>query len=398
MADFREQSTDPGVKPASTAAVAADLSLVVALSPNSPLPSGTNTVGNFNFLDADIVATGTITTTDLVVAAPAGAGAFVTGTSTSGSYVFVAAPGGDSAWNVQITGLTSGTLYFEGSLDSTTGIDGQWINVNGRQTGVVNTVLSGNATTNGMYRGNTSGIKYWRIRSVGTLTGTPAIVVRLSGGVGAVFLNASIPAGTNVIGKTSIDQTTPGTTNLVALSAETTKVIGTVNQAALTKGTQGATGVMTQDLKDSGRSARTMTLDGFAIAATTETIMTMSYSTDNGTLTTGTSYQVTAGKRLRMQQMTLALHTTTGNTTGAEILVRVRALAAGTALVGSPRQAIFSVPGSAAANMGSSITIPFPDGWEFVAATGIAITAECPGFVTTTSAPKLDITVTGFEY
>lgn len=204
------------------------------------------------------------------------------------------------------------------------------------------------------------------------------------------------------------------------LTAETTKVIGTVNVAsaqsiavtqatasslnatvtlqAITKGTQGATGVTTQDLKDAGRSARTLTLDSFAIAATGETIMTMSYSTDNGTLTTGTSYQVTAAKRLRIQQITLGLHTVTGNTAAASILIRVRALAAGTAIVSSPMQAMFSLPGAATANLASSITIPFPDGWEFVAATGIAITATCAGFVTTTAAPKLDIAVTAYEY
>lgn len=169
----------------------------VDTSATNPLPVSTN--------EPDVIATGTITVTDSVVAAPAGAGAFVTGTSTAASYVVVTCPGGDSAWNVQVTGLTSGTLYFEGSLDSTNGINGNWINVNGRQTGIVNTVLAGSMTTNGMYRGNTSGLKYFRVRSVGALSGTPAVVIRLSGGVGAIFMNASIPTGSNVIGSTRND-------------------------------------------------------------------------------------------------------------------------------------------------------------------------------------------------
>ena len=38
MADYREQSTDAGVKLASVAAVATDQALVVSLSPNSPVP------------------------------------------------------------------------------------------------------------------------------------------------------------------------------------------------------------------------------------------------------------------------------------------------------------------------------------------------------------------------
>lgn len=170
------------------------------VSPAAPLP----------VTMPDITATGTITATDAVVAAPAGAGATVSGTSTASSYVFVAMSGGDSAWNVQITGLTSGSLYFEGSLDSTNGINGQWVAVNGRQTGIVNTVLGYVATTNGVFRGNTSGLKYFRVRSVGALTGTPAIVINISDGTGAIFLNASIPAGSNNIGNTGLVNTSGG--------------------------------------------------------------------------------------------------------------------------------------------------------------------------------------------
>jgi len=167
----------------------------------------------------DIVASGTITATDVVAGIPAGAGVSVTGVPTAGSAVFVLSLGGDSVWIAQITGQTTGAIYFEGSIDSTNGSDGTWIALNGRQTGVVNTVLSNNATTGGIYRGNTSGLKYFRCRQTGTLTGTPAVLLRLADGVGAVFLNASIPGGANVIGKVGIDQTTPGTTNLVSLGA-----------------------------------------------------------------------------------------------------------------------------------------------------------------------------------
>lgn len=167
-------------------------------------------VNPFPVMMPDALATGTITATDSVVAAPGGTGAFVTGASTAGSIVSIACPGGDSAWVIQITGLTTGNVYFEASLDSTNGTDGNWIAVNGRQTGVVNTVLANNATTSGLYRGNTSGIKYLRARQVGTLTGTPAIRIGISDGVGAIFLNASIPAGTNNIGTVNVTDGTSG--------------------------------------------------------------------------------------------------------------------------------------------------------------------------------------------
>lgn len=234
MADFRDQGIDPAIKGASAAAVATDLALVVALSPNSPIPAGANTIGSVNIgIDPDTLGSGTITAADAVVVAPAGNGVVVSGASTAGSYVSVLCPGGDSAWNIQLTGTFGGTtVYWEESVDSTTGLDGNWIAVNGRQTGVVNTMLGYSTTTVGYFRGNTSGSKYLRARAVGGATISISVVIRMSSGVGAVFLNASVPSGGNIIGKTGIDQTTPGTTNLVALSPETTKVIGTVNIAA----------------------------------------------------------------------------------------------------------------------------------------------------------------------
>jgi hypothetical protein len=194
------------VKAASTAAVAGDKALVVGLHPTSPLPTGANTIGTVNIgADPDTVVSGTISAVDAVVGAPAGTGAFVTGTSTASSYVVAACPGGDSAWNLQLTGtFGAGTIYFEESLDSTNGIDGNWINVNGRQTGVVNTVLGYSTTTAGFFRGNTSGSKYFRARNVGGVAPTIAVVIRMSSGTGAIFLNASIPAGTNTIGAVKI--------------------------------------------------------------------------------------------------------------------------------------------------------------------------------------------------
>lgn len=160
-----------------------------------------STDGLFYTNDPDTLVSSTITTADLVVAAPLGTGVLTSGASTAGSIVAAAAPGGDASWTVAITGGVSGSYYFEASLDSTNGTDGNWTNVNGRQTGVVNTVLSGKATVGGIYRGNTAGIAWLRVRNVGgTGVLSTAVRIRISAGTGAVFLNASIPAGTNVIG------------------------------------------------------------------------------------------------------------------------------------------------------------------------------------------------------
>jgi len=235
--------------------------------------------------------------------------------------------------------------------------------------------------------------------SLGQVAMASSLPVVLASNQSSIPVAATLQAGSAIAGKFGIDQTTPGTTNLVALTAETTKVIGTVNPPAITKATQSANGFTTQDLKDAGRSARTITLDSFAVAATTETLNTMSYSTDNGTLTTGTSYTVTTAKRFRVQAISASLHTIAGNTTAVTVIVRIRVNNAGAAIVSSPVQLVIPIAGIAAANqsVGPDI-IPIPDGWEFVAGAGIGVTTTCAGFVATTAAPKVDISIIGYEY
>lgn len=161
------------------------------VSATNPLP----------MVEPDAGTTGTISAADAVVAAPAGDGVLKSGASTAGSIVAMLSPGGDSAWVAQLTGTFGGTtVHFEASVDSTNGTDGNWTNVNGRQTGVVNTVLAGGVTVAGFYRGNVAGGTYFRVRAVGGAGITIAVVLRMSAGSGAVFLNASIPPGSNAIG------------------------------------------------------------------------------------------------------------------------------------------------------------------------------------------------------
>lgn len=99
-----------------------------------------------------------------------------------------------------ITGLTSGTLYFERSLDSTTGTDGNWTSASVRQAGLTVGDLAISSTTNGEFRGVAAGAKWICVRSVGALTGTPAITIRLSDATGGVFISHSLPSGSNVLG------------------------------------------------------------------------------------------------------------------------------------------------------------------------------------------------------
>lgn len=232
------QGTSPWVVGGSVASGAADSGNPVKIGGvyNSTMPTLTNGQrGNLQLSSrselqvnsADSSTTGTITAADAVVAAPAGSGATVTGASTTGSLVALACPGGDSSWIMQVSGTLGGsTFYFEGSLDSTNGTDGSWINVNGRQTGIVNTVLAGNTTVASIFRGNTSGWTWIRMRAVGGSAISATVKIEISSGTGAIFLNASIPAGTNAIGSVTVsggnktnNNAAPGATNIGVLPA-----------------------------------------------------------------------------------------------------------------------------------------------------------------------------------
>lgn len=249
--------------------------------------------------------------------------------------------GGYSAAAAQITGTWVGTITFEASLDGTT-----WSAINA----VSSSASSPQTTTtaNGLYRLTPGGVQQIRANMSAFTSGSASILFRASTGVGGTFANQILP---------------------------------------------------TRNLQDTSRSVRTITLDSFAVAATTETLNTMSYSTDNGALTTGTSYTVTTGKRLRIQAIVVALHTIAGNTTAAAVIVRLRVNNAGAAIVSSPVQLVIPVAGIAAANGATDmVLVAVPDGWEFVAGAGIGVTTTCAGFVTTTAAPKVDIGIIGFEY
>ena len=122
-------------------------------------------------------------------------------TALSGA-VQIQAGTGQNDWRMTLSGtFTVGTtITFQGSQDGT-----DFVNLNGRLSGAINTVLAnmiaGPVTSPVIYHGNASGMKYIRAISTAFHAGDSVTVsITLSTGVGAVFLNSSVPAGTNAIG------------------------------------------------------------------------------------------------------------------------------------------------------------------------------------------------------
>lgn len=324
-----------------------------------------STSNPLNVIDPDLTVTATITATDAVVAAPAGAGAFVTGASTAASYVSRTCLGGDSTWNVSVTALTSGSLYFEGSVDSTNGVDGNWMSLHGQRLGILSTVVTNVATANGMYRGNTAGMTYFRVRSVTALTGTPSIKIQISSGPGTVGINTSIPAGTNSIG------TTLGPT--------------------LTKGTQAATGYSVQNLKDAGRVRVTIGFQSTA-TATADTLLSL-VKTSAGVAAGGaTTIAVTSGKTLRITAIGFSIKA--GAAAVAFGTMTLRTNPSGAAIITSPSEFRIDV-GNTAATTGAAaaITYSIPDGMEYSGTEQIAVSLAAQATTNIVS-----VMLTGFEY
>ena len=109
----------------------------------------------------------------------------------------------------------------------------------------------------------------------------------------------------------------------------------------------------------------------------------------------------TAGKTYRINSITLTYVTIV--TTPGAIRFTLRANASGTVVIGSPAVANWTVgePTGVAPVAGkfNTVTIPFPDGLEFAAGTGIGISQVGLNTVGTAAAVGYGIvTINGFEY
>lgn len=287
--------------------------------------------GELSTFSPDSAGSGTISAADAVVAAPGGVGATVTGASTAGSLVALQCQGGDSSWIMQVSGTFGGTvIYWEGSLDSTTGTDGTWINILGRQTGVTNTVLSGSASAAGVYRGNTSGWTWIRARAVGGSGITVVVKQEISSGTGAIFLNASIPAGTNAIGGVTNLPTTVDTNSGVK-SASTLRVVLATDQPALTNKL-----LVTPDLPSGASTAAKQPALGTAGSASADVLTVQGITSMTPLVTSNTTTSVVGnGAAATAQRVTLANDSTGIIATVGAVTAITNALPAGSNALGS---------------------------------------------------------------
>lgn len=415
---------DGTVKAASTAAVAADTSLVVALSPNSGIKYAT--------VDSAFVRWTNATALNTVTALSIAGGA--SATITIG--VFPA--------------ITGGVLSFESSVD----VGANWYPFTCRTLETVSTYESGTSTNpvSGYFKVwqcRTADITDLRVKLTTVLTGAGFVDVTINGSsaptsdavliagpkgatnespitstaqgtdhqaidvqeyFGGVAIDPRVlQAGTALIGKVGIDQTTPGTTNGVQVTAALpagTNRIGSVRpvdsaDADLTsaKATQTSRAVGTQDLKDAGRTAISFYANNFASGTTTtETIITWNQSKGTAAVTGSTaSYTITNGKTLRITGLSVGSR---GNATATiQSTVFNLRLNTGGACIVSSTPILFAAQSATAAvaSAWDRVIIPIPDGYEIAGNGTIAICISAAATFTT-NAPTWAVNLVGYEY
>ncbi len=183
----------------------------------------------------DKTVTGIISNPDIVVPAPGGVGQMVSGNSTTGSFLAIQTTG-LSSWSLSVTGgAFSTTFYFEGSIDTTDGLDGHWVSLFGRLMGNSGNENAQSFTAgNQMFEGTCGPLQFVRLRSVGGTITTPPTVVLQAGAVSTISIGTPLPTGDNVIGHVVVDSG--------SVSGTVTANIGTTGglalDATLTGGTQ----------------------------------------------------------------------------------------------------------------------------------------------------------------
>ncbi len=199
-------------------------------------------------------------------------------------------------------------------------------------------------------------------------------------------------------------KTTVKAGNTAAVAADNPLVVALhpsspVAQAAITKGTQGATGVTTQELKNAGRNTSNFFMAVPVLNTAAEALQSLTgYKSGAAVAATTTPAVVTTGKTLNLQFVTLTFITTAA---AGYTRFTLRANTAGVAAVGSPAVASWLIGGNSSATAGlvQQMVIAIPDGMEFAAGTGIAVTAisySATGVATATGYSQLSLH--GYEY
>lgn len=234
---------------------------------------------------------------------------------------------------------------------------------------------------------------------------------------GAVTISTALPAGANTIGAitnlnldvalstrlkpadTLAAVTIVGSVTAITNALPTgTNSIGTTQPPAITKGTQGTVGVTTQDLKDAGRNAIHYYTLIPVLSTATDTLQSLTGTKGGATVAaTATPAVVTTGKTFRVTRMAATYIATAVSGYG---LVRLRAQPAGVVTITSNIYATIAVGAGAptTANATNAEEATLAEGLEFASGFGVGISVRGFAGVTGTAVGYLLVSLTGYEY
>lgn len=176
---------------------------------NSALPAGTNNIGSVVDTVVDLITTGNITTQNLVSS----------GTATANSAVLSGVLNGAGIASIQVTGIYTGVLSLQGTVDGTT-----WVTFGGTpflniSTGTFLATIT--SALQSIFQVECGGFNQIRITGLAAITGTATITIRVSRANTMVAIDTALPAGTASIGAVTVASTTitsivpgSGSTNL----------------------------------------------------------------------------------------------------------------------------------------------------------------------------------------
>lgn len=266
----------------------------------------------------------------------------------------------------------------------------------------------------------------WAMSQVGSYTVTPGTgtftVQNPAGQAIAIVSTGTLTVGTHAVTQSGAWTVTPGTGTFAVSDSVTQSDLATINTtqtngSATTKqtgsftvtagtgtwsttpadsiavGVRASTGVTVQELKDTGRQV-IISSAGAATGVTTEALFTLTTSTAFLNGVSGTSFGVTTGKTLRLQNFNCAWETTGATAVGGRCHLRVQASGACTAT--SPMVAVLGadIPsGGLASNAAGADHMLFPDGFEL---TGTQ--TFCISHLESTTSSSVDAVLMGYQY
>lgn len=162
---------------------------------------------------------------------------------------------------------------------------------------------------------------------------------------------------------------------------------------AISPGVRASTGITVQELKDTGRQVIISSAAAIT-GVTTEALFTLTTSTSFANGLNGTSFGVTPGKILRLQNFNCAFRTTSATSVGGECRLRVQS--SGACTVSSPVVAILAatIPsGGLAAASAMADHTNFTDGFELS-----GTQTFCISHIESTTSSTMDVILMGYQY